>query len=129
METAAEGARAVSCASDMPTGCFVAPAVCPSDCGPTTACSSESERADTGLSISAYAARLVSDHVQTQLPLPAAELQALRASIDEVNTLGRALNDVAHALHRRERVHGPTNGELKHYSLPWCASETASGRW
>lgn len=113
METAALGARGIPCASDAPTArfrrsCRVSVRIRPDD-GLLLR-----ERARRhNLSISAYAARLVSDHVQAQLPLPTAELQALRTSIDEINTLGRDLNDVARALHRRERVHGPTNGELK----------------
>jgi hypothetical protein len=65
------------------------------------------------LSTSAYAAQLVRNHVQARLPLSTAELQALRTSIDEVNAIGRTLNDVARALQRGECVREPTNGELK----------------
>jgi predicted DNA-binding protein len=113
MEKVAKGARDIPCASDAPTGRFRRSCRVSVRLRPDDGLLLRERARRHKLSTSAHAARLVSDPVQAQLPLPTTELQALRTSIDEVNTLGRALNDVARALQRGERVRGPTNGDLK----------------
>src|SRR5262249_18381756 len=56
------------------------------------------------VSMSAYLARIIRDHAQAGLPLPAAALEALEASNDEVNAIGRRLNEIARALNSGEHV-------------------------
>jgi hypothetical protein len=113
MEKVVEGAPGTPCGSASPTGrlrrsCRVSVRLRPDD----ILLLRERGRRHK-LSTSAYAARLVSEHVQARLPLPTSELEALRASIDEMHTIGRTLTDIARALNQREQVSRPTRGELK----------------
>jgi hypothetical protein len=66
------------------------------------------------VSVSAYGDRLIHTHVQAGLPVPTAELEALRVSIAEMNAIGRRLNELAWALNQGQQRSELSTADLKH---------------
>ena len=60
-----------------------------------------------GMPAATYLAVLARTHLRSLAPLPKEELLALKRSVSELGSIGRNLNQIAHAANRGERVSGP----------------------
>ncbi len=63
--------------------------------------------------VGAYVAVLVRAHLHQVVPIPTAELDALRESVAELSAMARNLNQIAHALNRGAHTEGPSNQLLR----------------
>jgi len=71
------------------------------------------ERASTRqLPTSTYVSYLVRSHLRAQVPLPTAELEALRRSVAEVGAIGRNINQIARAANQQQWPSGPNRETL-----------------
>jgi hypothetical protein len=66
-----------------------------------------------GLPAATYISVLTRAHLRSLAPLPREELLALKRTISELGSVGRNLNQIAHAANGGERVAGPSRGELR----------------
>jgi len=64
------------------------------------------------LPTSTYVSLLVRAHLRAQVPLPTAELAALKRSVAEVGTLGRNINQIARAVNQEQWPSGPNRSDL-----------------
>jgi hypothetical protein len=60
-----------------------------------------------------YVSYLIRSHLRRLAPLPTQELTALKRSIAEVGSIGRNINQIAHALNRGEQSAGPNGADLR----------------
>jgi hypothetical protein len=60
-----------------------------------------------------YISVLIRAHLRELTPLPKEELLALKRTIAELGSIGRNLNQIAHAANRGERVAGPRWEDLR----------------
>ena len=60
-----------------------------------------------------YLSVLTRAHLRALAPLPKEELLALKRAVAELGSIGRNLNQIAHAANRGERVIGPNREELR----------------
>lgn len=60
-----------------------------------------------------YVSVLTRAHLRALAPLPKEELLALKRTIAELGSIGRNLNQIAHAANRGERVTGPSREDLR----------------
>jgi hypothetical protein len=63
--------------------------------------------------VGAYVAVLVRAYLHQVVPIPTAELDALKESIAELSAIGRNLNQIAHALNRDVDSEGPSRQLLR----------------
>jgi hypothetical protein len=61
---------------------------------------------------STYVSLLVRSHLRAQVPLPTAELEALKRSVAEVGALGRNINQIARAVNQQQWPAGPNRSDL-----------------
>ena len=66
-----------------------------------------------GMPAATYVSVLTRAHLRALAPLPKEELLALKRTVAELGSVGRNLNQIAHAANRGERVTGPTREELR----------------
>jgi hypothetical protein len=66
-----------------------------------------------GMPSATYLAVLARAHLRSLVPLPKAELTALKRTVSELGDLGRNLNQIAHAANEGERVPGPGRDDVK----------------
>jgi hypothetical protein len=59
-----------------------------------------------------YVSLLVRAHLRAQVPLPTAELAALKRSVAEVGALGRNINQIARAVNQQQWPAGPNRSDL-----------------
>jgi len=59
------------------------------------------------LPVSTYVSLLVRSHLRSVVPLPTAELVALKRSLAEVGAIGRNLNQIARAVNEHQWPNGP----------------------
>jgi hypothetical protein len=59
-----------------------------------------------------YVSYLVRAHLRAQVPLPTAELDALKHSVAEVGAIGRNLNQIARAVNQQQWPGGPNREQL-----------------
>jgi len=64
------------------------------------------------LPTSTYVSLLVRAHLRAQVPLPTAELAALKRSVAEVGALGRNINQIARAVKQQQWPAGPNRSDL-----------------
>jgi hypothetical protein len=64
------------------------------------------------LPTSTYVSLLVRAHWRAQVPLPTAELAALKRSVAEVGALGRNINQIARAVNQQQWPGGPNRSDL-----------------
>ncbi len=73
------------------------------------------ERANAkGLPTSTYISYLIRAHLRAQIPLPTAELEALKRSVAELGAIGRNVNQIARAVNQQQWPSGPEPALLKH---------------
>ena len=60
-----------------------------------------------------YVSVLTRAHLRALAPLPKEELLALKRTVAELGSIGRNLNQIAHAANRGERVPGPNREDLR----------------
>jgi hypothetical protein len=66
-----------------------------------------------GMPAATYISVLIRAHLRALTPLPKEELLALKRTIAELASIGRNLNQIAHATNRGERVTGPRWEDLR----------------
>ena len=66
-----------------------------------------------GMPAATYVSVLTRAHLRALAPLPKEELLALKRTVSELGSIGRNLNQIAHAANRGERVTGPNREELR----------------
>lgn len=66
-----------------------------------------------GMPTARYVSVLTRAHLRSLAPLPKEELLALKRTVAELGSIGRTLNQIAHAANRGERVTGPNREELR----------------
>jgi hypothetical protein len=66
-----------------------------------------------GIPASTYVSVLTRAHLRSLAPLPKEELLALKRTLAELGSIGRNLNQIAHAANRGERAAGPNREELR----------------
>jgi Mobilization protein NikA len=66
-----------------------------------------------GIPAATYVSVLTRAHLRALAPLPKAELLALKRTVAELGSMGRNLNQIAHAANRGERVTGPSREDLR----------------
>lgn len=66
-----------------------------------------------GMPAATYVSVLTRAHLRALAPLPKEELLALKRTVAELGSIGRNLNQIAHAANRGERVTGPHRDELR----------------
>lgn len=66
-----------------------------------------------GMPAATYVSVLTRAHLRALAPLPKEELLALKRTVAELGSIGRNLNQIAHAANRGERVTGPNREELR----------------
>lgn len=64
------------------------------------------------LPTSTYVSYLVRSHLRGQVPLPTAELHALKRSVAEVAAIGRNINQIARAVNQQQWPGGPNRADL-----------------
>ncbi len=65
------------------------------------------------LPVSTYVSFLVRAHLRAQVPLPTAELEALRRSVAELAAIGRNINQIARAANQQQWPGGPSIENLR----------------
>jgi hypothetical protein len=65
-----------------------------------------------GLPAATYVSYLVRSHLRRLVPLPDAELKALKHAIGEISAIGRNLNQIARAVNSGETADGPNRADL-----------------
>lgn len=65
------------------------------------------------LPTSTYVSLLVRVHLRAQVPLPTAELAALKRSVAEVGALGRNINQIARAVNQQQWPGAPNRFDLR----------------
>ena len=72
------------------------------------------ERASArGMAPATYVSVLVRSHLRSLAPLPTEELLAVKRAVSELGSIGRNLNQIAHATNRGERSAAPNQEDLK----------------
>jgi len=72
------------------------------------------ERAATrGMASATYVSVLVRSHLRAIVPLPKAELAALKQAVSELGAIGRNLNQITRAANQGARIAGPGRDEFK----------------
>jgi hypothetical protein len=66
-----------------------------------------------GMPAATYVSVLTRAHLRALTPIPREELLALKRTMAELGSIGRNLNQIAHAANRGERVAGPNREELR----------------
>ena len=66
-----------------------------------------------GMRAATYVSVLTRAHLRALAPLPKEELLALKRAVAELGSIGRDLNQIAHAANRGERVTGPNREDLR----------------
>jgi hypothetical protein len=66
-----------------------------------------------GMPAATYVSVLTRAHLRSLAPLPKEELLALKRTVAELGSIGRNLNQIAHAANRGERLTGPNREELR----------------
>ncbi len=66
-----------------------------------------------GMPAATYVSVLTRAHIRGLAPLPKEELLALKRSVSELGSIGRNLNQIAHAANRGERVTVPNREDLR----------------
>jgi hypothetical protein len=66
-----------------------------------------------GMPAATYVSVLARAHLRALAPLPKEELLALKRTVTELGSIGRILNQIAHAANRGDRVTGPNREELR----------------
>jgi predicted DNA binding CopG/RHH family protein len=66
-----------------------------------------------GMPVATYVSVLTRAHLRALAPLPKEELLALKRTVAELGSIGRNLNQIAHAANRGEHVTGPNREELR----------------
>ena len=66
-----------------------------------------------GMPAATYVSVLTRAHLRALTPLPKEELLALKRTVSELGSIGRNLNQIAHAANRGERVTGPNREDLR----------------
>jgi len=66
-----------------------------------------------GMRAATYVSVLTRAHLRALAPLPQEELLALKRTVAELASIGRNLNQIAHAANRGERVIGPKQEDLR----------------
>jgi uncharacterized protein (DUF1778 family) len=66
-----------------------------------------------GMPAATYVSVLTRAHLRALAPLPKEELLALKRTVAELGSIGRNLNQIAHAANRGERVTGPNREDLR----------------
>jgi hypothetical protein len=66
-----------------------------------------------GMPAATYVSVLTRAHLSALAPLPKEELLALKRIVAELGSVGRNLNQIAHAVNRGERVTGPNREDLR----------------
>jgi hypothetical protein len=66
-----------------------------------------------GMPAATYVSVLTRAHLRALTPLPKEEFLALKRTVAELGTIGRNLNQIAHAANRGERVTGPSREDLR----------------
>jgi hypothetical protein len=66
-----------------------------------------------GMPAATYVSVLTRAHLRALGPLPKEELLALKRTVAELGSIGRNLNQIAHAANRGERVTGPNREDLR----------------
>jgi hypothetical protein len=66
-----------------------------------------------GMATATYVSVLTRAHLRALAPLPREELLALKRTVSELGSVGRNLNQIAHAANRGERVTGPNREDLR----------------
>ena len=66
-----------------------------------------------GMPVATYVSVLTRAHLRALAPLPKEELLALKRTVAELASIGRNLNQIAHAANRGERVIGPNREDLR----------------
>jgi hypothetical protein len=66
-----------------------------------------------GMPAATYVSVLVRAHLRVLAPLPKEELLALKRTVAELGSIGRNLNQIAHASNRGERVPGPNREDMR----------------
>jgi len=66
-----------------------------------------------GMPAATYVSVLTRAHLRALAPLPKEELLALKRTVSELGSIGRNLNQIAHAANRGERVTSPNREELR----------------
>jgi hypothetical protein len=74
-----------------------------------------------GLRSATYISVLARAHLHRLAPLPREELMAVKRAVSELASIGRNLNQIAHAANRGERSAGPSREDLK-AMLKVCAA-------
>lgn len=69
--------------------------------------------ASRGLRPATYISVLARAHLHRLAPLPREELLAVKRAVSELASIGRNLNQIAHAANRGERAIGPNREDLK----------------
>jgi hypothetical protein len=69
--------------------------------------------ASRGLRPATYISVLARAHLHRLAPLPREELLAVKRAVSELASVGRNLNQIAHAANRAERAIGPNREDLK----------------
>ena|ERR1700685_3489526 len=73
-----------------------------------------SERAAArGMPAATYISVLTRAHLRRLAPLPKEELLALKRTVSELGSVGRNLNQIAHAANQGQRVTGPSRDDLR----------------
>jgi hypothetical protein len=72
------------------------------------------ERAATrGMAAATYVSVLTRAHLRSLVPLPKEELLALKRTIGELGSIGRNLNQIAHAANQGQLVTSPGRNDLE----------------
>lgn len=66
-----------------------------------------------GMPAATYVSVLTRTHLRAVVPLPRAELQAIKRSIAELGAIGRLLNQIARVANQTGRASGPSRDELR----------------
>jgi len=66
-----------------------------------------------GMPAATYVSVLTRAHLRALAPLPKEELLAIKRTVAELGSIGRNLNQIAHATNRGERVTGPNREDLQ----------------
>ena len=66
-----------------------------------------------GMPAATYVSVLMRAHLRALTPLPKEELLALKRTVAVLGSVGRHLNQIAHAANRGERVTGPNREDLR----------------
>jgi hypothetical protein len=65
-----------------------------------------------GMPVATYVSVLTRAHLRSLAPLPKAELLTLKRTVSELGSIGRNLNQIAHAANQGQPVTGPSRDDL-----------------